>query len=123
MSNLGNYNKNPVWGNKPNINQNNPLPPQLGALGNLNHSGIVPFQQHQQVFQNMGINQQNLGIGLQQMANNQLNASLASNPIFQQQLNAVSYPNPRALNPTAFQTQGPTSNLQNNSNPGFNNSY
>ncbi|XP_076250699.1 cell division cycle and apoptosis regulator protein 1-like [Rhynchophorus ferrugineus] len=118
MSNLGNYNKNSVWGNKPNISQNNALPPQLGALSNLNHSGIVPFQQHQQVFQNMGINQQNIGLGLQQMANNQLNASLASNPIFQQQLNAVSYPNPRALNPTAFQTQGPNSNLQNNSNPG-----
>lgn len=92
-------NKNAVWGNKHQQGGN-----QLGAMGNLNHPGIVPFQQQQQVFQNIGLNQQNLGLGLQQMAANQL--SLASNPIFQQQLSAVSYPNPRGLNPNAFPNQG-----------------
>ncbi|XP_066156460.1 cell division cycle and apoptosis regulator protein 1-like isoform X1 [Euwallacea fornicatus] len=99
------YNKNPVWGNKhPQTNT------QMGGMGGLNHSGMVPFQQQPpQVFQGMGLGQQNLGLGLQQMAASQL--GLASNPLFQQQLSAVSYPNTRGLNPNAFQTQG---NAQNN---------
>ncbi|GJQ87233.1 hypothetical protein Trydic_g8462 [Trypoxylus dichotomus] len=85
-----------------------------GALNNINSTGMVPFQQQhqQQVFQNaMTMQQQNLGLGLQQMANTSvamtagLGTQLASNQLFQQ-VGAVTYPNPRALNPTAFQTQG-----------------
>ncbi|KAL1492187.1 hypothetical protein ABEB36_012671 [Hypothenemus hampei] len=98
------YNKNSVWSNKHQQGNNQ----ALGAMANLNHSGMVPFQQQPQVFQNMGLNQQNLGLGLQQMAASQL--SLASNPIFQQQLTTVSYPNTRGLNPNAFQSQGNTQN-------------
>ncbi|CAG9769282.1 unnamed protein product [Ceutorhynchus assimilis] len=101
------YNNKSPWGNK----QQGANP--MGSMGGLNHSGMVPFQPQQQVFQNLGLNQQNLGLGLQQMAANQL--SLASNPIFQQQLSAVSYPNTRGLNPTAFQTQ---TNVQQSSNAG-----
>lgn len=106
------YNKNSVWGNK-HPHQGNS---QMGGMSNMNHghSGMVPFQQQPpQVFQNIGLGQQNLGLGLQQMAASQL--SLASNPIFQQQVSAVSYPNPRALNPNAFQTPG---NNQNSGGPG-----
>jgi hypothetical protein len=86
MSNIGQFNnKNPPWGrtnNSPNIvNQPNPLQQQImnqSALNNMNTSGMVQFQQQhqQQVFQNaMGLQQQNLGIGLQQMANNAMGAA------------------------------------------------
>lgn len=121
MSPFGNA-KNTPWGRNPTtnlVNQTNPLQQQLinqsaAALGQLNTTGMVQFQQQhqQQVFQNaMGMQQQNLGLGLQPMGNPvSAAASLAgtqlgpSNQIFQQ-VTAVSYPNPRALNPTAFQTQ------------------
>lgn len=131
MSPFGNA-KNTPWGRtsvgNPSanlVNQTNPLQQQLlnqGALGTLNTSGMVQFQQqHQQVFQNaMGMQQQNLGIGLQPMGNpavavsaSGLGTQIPSNQIFQQ----VTYPNPRALNPTAFQTQGVnTIQQQNTSN-------
>ncbi|EEZ98940.2 cell division cycle and apoptosis regulator protein 1 [Tribolium castaneum] len=134
MSNMGQFNnKNPPWGranNSPNIvNQPSPLQQQImnqSALNNMNTSGMVQFQQQhqQQVFQNaMGLQQQNLGLGLQQMANNAMGAGLgsqlASNQIFQQ-VGAVTYPNPRGLNPTAFQTQNISAvpPVQNNSNVG-----
>ncbi|KAJ3646146.1 hypothetical protein Zmor_023748, partial [Zophobas morio] len=135
MSNIGQFNnKNPPWGrtnNSPNIvNQPNPLQQQImnqSALNNMNTSGMVQFQQQhqQQVFQNaMGLQQQNIGLGLQQMANNAMGAAglgsqLASNQIFQQ-VGAVTYPNPRGLNPTAFQTQNISAvpPVQNNSNVG-----
>lgn len=119
MSPFGNA-KNTPWGRtsvgNPSanlVNQTNPLQQQLinqSALGTLNTTGMVQFQQqHQQVFQNaMGMQQQNLGIGIQPMANptvtvsaSGLGTQIPSNQIFQQ----VTYPNPRALNPTAFQTQ------------------
>lgn len=85
-----------------------------GGLGNM-----VQFPGNQQVFQNaMGLQQQNIGLGLQQMANSAISASLnsqiANNPIFQQ----VTYPNARGLNPTAFQTNVPIQNNQNNSGSG-----
>ncbi|XP_022919300.2 cell division cycle and apoptosis regulator protein 1-like [Onthophagus taurus] len=100
------------------VGQTNTIQQQImnqGALNNLNNSGMVPFQQQhqQQVFQNaMTMQQQNLGLGLQQMANTSavamsaagLGSQIASNQLFQQ-VGAVTYPNPRALNPTAFQTQ------------------
>lgn len=78
------------------VNQTSPLQQQLinqGALGTLNTTGMVQFQQqHQQVFQNaMGMQQQNLGIGLQPMGNPAVAVSAAglgtqipSNQIFQQ---------------------------------------
>lgn len=111
-NNLGQFagGKNPAWGRNNNpqnmVSQNNQglnVPQMMNQMGNMNNTAVLQFQQqHPQVFQNaLGIQQQNLGIGLQQMANNALGASqLASNQIFQQ----VSYPNPRALNTAAFQT-------------------
>lgn len=130
MSNIGQFNnKNNPWGRSntsPNMVNQGSLQPQLmnqGALGNIGTSGMVQFQQQhqQQVFQNaMGLQQQNLGLGLQQMANAaSLNSQIASNSIFQQ-VGAVTYPNPRGLNPTAFQTQNITAvpPVQNNTNSG-----
>ncbi|CAH0558664.1 unnamed protein product [Brassicogethes aeneus] len=81
------------------------------GLGNINTTGMIQFQQQQpqQCFQNsIGLGQQNISLGLQQIANNaintaNLNSQIASNPLFQ--VPTVSYPNPRGLNPTAFQTQ------------------
>lgn len=132
MSNLGAFagGKNPAWGrtavsNASNslVSQNNALQQQLlnqSTLGNMNTTGMVQFQQqHQhQVFQNaMGMPQQNLSLGLQQISNPSvamggmnagLGTQITSNQLFQQ-VGAVTYPNPRALNPTAFQTQGVTS--------------
>ncbi|KAK5650094.1 hypothetical protein RI129_001123 [Pyrocoelia pectoralis] len=125
MSNLGAFGagKNSVWGRTavPNasnslVNQSNALQQQIlnqSTLGNMNTTGMVQFQQqHQhQVFQNaMGMQQQNLSLGLQQIPNPSvamsagLGTQIASNQLFQQ-VGAVTYPNPRALNPTAFQTQ------------------
>lgn len=136
MSNIGQFgNKNTPWGRSntsPNlVSQTNQLQPQImnqGGLTNINTSGMVPFQQQhqQQVFQNaMGLQQQNIGLGLQQMANSAMGAAslssqIASNQIFQQVGAAVSYPTPRGLNPTAFQTQNITAvpPVQNNANPG-----
>ncbi|XP_060523874.1 cell division cycle and apoptosis regulator protein 1-like [Cylas formicarius] len=116
MSNFNN--KNPIWGKqhamgtptKPLMNQ--------GAIGAVNAAGMVPFQQ-QQVFQSaMGLQQPNLSLGLQQMANNQINAAqIASSPLFQH-VGAVSYPNPRALNPTAFQAPPMNPQMQNAPNQG-----
>lgn len=124
MSNINPFGsgKNPPWArttvansNQNLVGQNNSLQQQIlsqGALNNMN-SGMVPFQQQhqQQVFQSpMGMQQQNLGLSLQQMANSSvamgagLGSQLASNQLFQQ-VGAVTYPNPRALNPNAFQTQ------------------
>ncbi|CAH1108083.1 unnamed protein product [Psylliodes chrysocephalus] len=111
-NNIGFNNK--AWGrsnNSPNIINQNSMQPQLmnqSGLGNMG-TGMVQFpgNQQQAVFQNMGLQQQNLGIGLQQMASNAMNAAatlssqIANNPIFQQ----VTYPNTRGLNPTAFQTK------------------
>lgn len=126
MSNLGPFSggKNPPWGRQPVANTNpnlvnttNSIQQQIltqGALNNMSNAGaMVPFQQQhqQQVFQNaMGLQQQNLSLGLQQMANSSvamgatLGSQITSNQIFQQ-VGAVSYPNPRAINP-AFQGQG-----------------
>lgn len=125
MSNINPFGsgKNPPWARStvPNSNQNlvgqsNSLQQQIlnqGALNNINSAGMVPFQQQhqQQVFQNpMGMQQQNLGLSLQQMANTSvamgagITSQLTSNQLFQQ-VGAVTYPNPRALNPAAFQTQ------------------
>lgn len=133
MSNLGAFGggKNPPWGrstvsNTSNslVSQNNALQQQIlsqGTLGNMSTTGMVQFQQqHQNVFQNMGMQQQNLSLGLQQMTNPSvmsagLSSQLASNQIFQQ-VGAVTYPNPRALNPTAFQTQAAVQTVQPSSN-------
>ncbi|KAK9721467.1 DBC1 [Popillia japonica] len=135
MSNLAPFgaNKNTPWRTSVTttgtnlVGQTNTLQQQImnpGALNNLNSAGMVPFQQQhqQQVFQNaMTMQQQNLGLGLQQMANTSvamtagLGTQLASNQLFQQ-VGAVTYPNPRALNPTAFQTQG-VPPVQNTANP------
>lgn len=124
MSNINPFGsgKNPPWArttvsnsNQNLVGQSNSIQQQIlnqGALNNMN-SGMVPFQQQhqQQVFQNpMGMQQQNLGLSLQQMANNSvamgasISSQIASNQLFQQ-VGAVTYPNPRALNPNAFQTQ------------------
>ncbi|XP_056647234.1 cell division cycle and apoptosis regulator protein 1-like [Diorhabda sublineata] len=113
---------NKAWGrsnNSSNLMNQNTLQPQLmnqAGLGNM-----VQFPGNQQVFQNaMGLQQQNIGLGLQQMANSAINAAaslnsqIANNPIFQQ----VTYPNARGLNPTAFQTNVPIQNNQNNSGSG-----
>ncbi|KAL3278362.1 hypothetical protein HHI36_013691 [Cryptolaemus montrouzieri] len=115
-NNLGQFNtpKNPAWGRASSssniVSQNNQglnMPQMMNqGLSNMNNTGMLQFQQqHPQVFQSaLGIQQQNLGLGLQQMANNAIGASqLASNQIFQQ-VGTVSYPNPRALNTAAFQT-------------------
>ncbi|KAG5877922.1 hypothetical protein JTB14_020960 [Gonioctena quinquepunctata] len=123
-NNIGFNNK--AWGRanaSPNMLNQGSLQPQLmnqGALGNMS-TGMVQFPSNQQVFQNaMGLQQQNLGMGLQQIANNAMNAAaslnpqIANNPIFQQ----VTYPNTRGLNPTAFQTNLPLTNSQNNSGSG-----
>ena len=79
---------------------------------------MVPFQQQQhqqQVFQNaLSMQQQNLGLGLQQIANTSaamsagLTSQLAAAGQMFQPVGAVSYPNPKALNPTAFQPQALT---------------
>lgn len=124
MSNINPFGsgKNPPWArttvtnsNQNLVGQSNSIQQQIlnqGALNNMN-SGMVPFQQQhqQQVFQNpMGMQQQNLGLSLQQMANSSvamgagISSQIASNQLFQQ-VGAVTYPNPRALNPNAFQTQ------------------
>lgn len=139
MSNIGPFGnaKNAPWGRNSVgnttaglVNQGNPIQQQLlnqSALGNLNTTGMVQFQQqHQQVFQNaMGMQQQNLGLGIQPMASTTvamgtsgLSTQIASNQLFQQ-VGAVTYPNPRALNPNAFQTQNvsavpPVQNTGNN---------
>lgn len=123
MSNLGPFGatKNAPWRTSVAttganlVGQTNTLQQQIiNPINNMNSTGMVPFQQQhqQQVFQNaMTMQQQNLGLGLQQMANTSvamsagLGGQLASNQLFQQ-VGAVTYPNPRALNPTAFQTQG-----------------
>lgn len=108
MSNMGPFGnaKNTPWGRSSVgnssanlVNQANPLQQQLinqGALGNMNATGMVQFQQqHQQVFQNaMGMQQQNLGIGIQPIpnANVAMGAAglgtqiAASNQLFQQVL-------------------------------------
>ena len=86
MSNIGHFNnKNPQLGRTNNsqnkVNKPNPLQQQImnqSALNNMNTSGMVQFQQQhqQQVFQNaMGLQQQNIGLGLQQMANNAMGAA------------------------------------------------
>lgn len=138
MSNLGPFGgpKNAPWARQPvgNTNPNmvnnaNSLQQQIlnqGALNNMGNAGMVPFQQQhqQQVFQNaMGLQQQNLSLGLQQMANSQvamgttLGQQIASNQLFQQ-VGAVSYPNPRGLNP-AFQGQALSGQqMANNSSAG-----
>lgn len=110
-NNIGQFanGKNPAWGriNNPQNNQGINVPQMMNQMGTMNNTTVLQFQQqHPQVFQNaLGIQQQNLGLGLQQMTNNALGASqLASNQIFQQ-VSSVSYPNPRALNTAAFQTQ------------------
>ncbi|XP_017775351.1 PREDICTED: cell division cycle and apoptosis regulator protein 1-like [Nicrophorus vespilloides] len=121
MNNMGPYGtaKNAPWtrggggggggGGAPNlVGQTNALQQQIisqGGLSSMNTSGIVPFQQ-QQVFQNVGMQQQNLGLGLQQMANPAvgLGTQLTSNQLFQQ-VGAVTYPSPRNLNASAFQSQ------------------
>ncbi|XP_023018304.1 cell division cycle and apoptosis regulator protein 1 [Leptinotarsa decemlineata] len=123
-NNIGFNNK--AWGrtnSSPNMMNQGSIQPQLmnqGPLGNMG-TGMVQFPSNQQVFQNaMGLQQQNLGLGLQQMANNAMNAAaslnpqIANNPIFQQ----VSYPNTRGLNPTAFQTNLSLPNSQSNSGSG-----
>lgn len=138
MSNMGPFggNKNPPWSrggvaNTPGslVGQGNPLQQQMlnqGSIGAMGASGMVQYQQSQQVFQTpMSIQQQNIGMGLQQITN----SSVAMNPGMGQQINPnqlfpqvgpVTYPNPRALNPTAFQTQNiqSVSSVQNTSNAG-----
>ncbi|KAK4883304.1 hypothetical protein RN001_006623 [Aquatica leii] len=125
MSNLGAFGggKNSAWSrtavssaSNNLVNQNNALQQQIlsqSTLGNMGTTGMVQFQQQhqQQVFQNaIGLQQQNLSLGLQQIGNPSvamsagLGTQLASNQLFQQ-VGTVTYPNPRALNPTAFQTQ------------------
>ncbi|XP_025837375.1 cell division cycle and apoptosis regulator protein 1 [Agrilus planipennis] len=120
MSNLGAFGgaKNPPWARNSSpanlVNQNPNLQQQImnpGAFGGMNATGMVQLQQHQQVLQNaMNMQQQNINLGLQQLANTSVAVSagltqqIASNPLFQQ-VGAVTYPNPRALNPSAFQTQ------------------
>ncbi|CAH1186773.1 unnamed protein product [Phyllotreta striolata] len=112
MNNNVGYN-NKAWGrpnNSSNMINQGSMQPSLMNQNNL--SNMVQFPSNQQVFQNMGLQQQNLGIGLQQMASNAMNAAavsqIANNPIFQQ----VTYPNTRNLNPTAFQTSMPISSNQ-----------
>uniref|UniRef100_A0A6P7GZB4 Cell division cycle and apoptosis regulator protein 1-like isoform X1 n=1 Tax=Diabrotica virgifera virgifera TaxID=50390 RepID=A0A6P7GZB4_DIAVI len=114
MNNNMGYN-NKAWGRTNNssnlMNQNQLQSQQPGGLGNM-----VPFPGNQQIFQNpLGLQQQNLGLGLQQINNAMtaaaaLSSQVASNPIFQQ----VSYPNSRGLNPKAFQSNLPLQNSQNN---------
>lgn len=105
-------NKNPPWArgavtNNPSaiVGQANPLQQQM-----LNQGMVQYHQQQQQVFQTpLSLKQQQtMGMGLQQ-----INTQVAMNPALGQQINhnqlfsqvaTVSYPNPRALNPTAFQT-------------------
>lgn len=123
MGHFGN-NKNPPWtrgavSTAPGgmVGQGNPLQQQIlsqGSIGAMGASGMVQYQQSQ-VFQTpMSLQQQNIGMGLQQITN----TSVSMNPAIGQQLNpnqlfsqvgAVTYPNPRALNPNAFQTQNVSS--------------
>lgn len=132
MGPFGN-NKNPPWarggvGNSSGgmVGQTNPLQQQMLNQSAMGATGMVQYQQQQQVFQTpMGLQQQNMGMGLQQIAASQ---SVPMNPAMTQQLNpnqlfsqvgAVTYPSPRALNQAAFQTNiagvGPVQNAQNNS--------
>lgn len=128
MSNMGPFgnNKNPPWarggvGNAATgmVGQANPLQQQLlnqTTMGAMGTTGMVQYQQQQQVFQTpMSLQQQNMGMGLQQIT---AAPSVSMNPAIGQQINpnqlfsqvgAVTYPNPRALNPTAFQTPNLTS--------------
>ncbi|CAH1283996.1 unnamed protein product [Diabrotica balteata] len=113
MNNNIGYN-NKAWGrsnqNSANLMNQNQLQSQPTGLGNM-----VPFPGNQPLFQNaMGVQQQNLGLGLQQIHNAitaaaPLGSQVANNPIFQQ----VSYPN-RGLNPKAFQSNMSLQNNQNN---------
>lgn len=136
MSNMGPFgnNKNPPWvrgavGNSTSgmVGQANPLQQQMLNQSAMGATGMVQYQQSQQVFQTpMGLQQQNMGMGLQQIAASQ---SVSMNPAMTQQLNpnqlfgaqvgAVTYPNPRTLNQAAFQTNitsvTPIQNAQNNS--------
>lgn len=115
MSNMGHFgnNKNPPWARGANapggmVGQANPLQQQMMNQG---VSGMVQYQQSQQVFQaSMGLQQQNMGMGLQQIGSPSvsMNPGLNPNQLFSQ-VGAVTYPNPRALNPTAFQTPNLTS--------------
>lgn len=131
MGPFGN-NKNPSWargsvGNSSSgmVGQGNPLQQQMLNQGAMGATGMVQYQQPQQVFQTpMGLQQQNMGMSLQQLAS----PSVSMNPAMSQQLNpnqlfsqvgAVTYPNPR-LNQAAFSTPnlqsvGPVQNAQNNS--------
>lgn len=128
MSNMGPFgnNKNPPWargavGNTTSgmVGQANPLQQQMlnqTTMGAMGATGMVQYQQSQQVFQTpMSLQQQNMGMGLQQIT---ASPSVSMNPGIGQQINpnqlfsqvgAVTYPNPRALNPTAFQTPNLTS--------------
>lgn len=125
MGPFGN-NKNPPWargavGNAGSgmVGQANPLQQQMlnqTTMGAMGATGMVQYQQSQQVFQTpMSLQQQNMGMGLQQIT---ASPSVSMNPGIGQQINpnqlfsqvgAVTYPNPRALNPTAFQTPNLTS--------------
>lgn len=127
MSNMGPFgnNKNSPWarGAAP-MGQGGPLQQQMLNQGAMGSAGMVQYQQGQ-VFQNpMGLQQQNIGMGLQQLGS----PSVGINPNMGQQINpnqlfpqvsAVTYPNPRALNQAAFQTNltsvNPVQNQQNNS--------
>lgn len=134
MSNMGPFgsNKNPPWArggvntSSGMVGQGNPLQQQMLNPGAMGATGMVQYQQSQNVFQTpMGLQQQNIGMGLQQLGN----PSVSMNPAMTQQLNpnqlfpqvgAVTYPNPRALNQAAFQQPNlnsvtPVQNAQNNS--------
>lgn len=64
--------------------------------------------------------QQNLGLGLQQITNPSVAMGGLSSQLAFQQVGTVTYPNPRALNPNAFQTQGmnTVSSVQGSGNAG-----
>lgn len=104
------------------VGQGGPLQQQMLNQGAMGGAGMVQYQQGQ-VFQSpMGLQQQNMGMGLQQLAS----SSVGLNPGMGQQINpnqlfpqvgAVTYPNPRTLNQAAFQTNltsvNPVQNQQN----------
>lgn len=112
MSNMFGNNKNPPWARGGVGNAAGGMV-QQGTIGAMGATGMVQYQQSQPVFQTpMSMQQQNMSMGLQQITGN---PSVSMNSALGQQINpsqllsqvgAVTYPNPRALNPTAFQTPG-----------------
>lgn len=122
MSNISPFGaKNPPWARGTNnttgamVNQANTLQQQLltqNALGQMGATGMVQYQQPQVFQTQLGMQQQNLGLGISQLGNAAISmaggmGSQITNQIFSQ-VGAVTYPTPRSLNPNTFQTNNMT---------------